>query len=838
MTNGLNIIVLDPQENVICWLDPSYAVITESNKEVTQRSITITYPLDKTSIEWYKQGNKIWIPEIMGLTPCLYVLNTKYTLDYWTNNNISVTAEEVLTELNYLMYADITVDTNGNFLPVTVDKTFINTHFGIDNGGLYEIGTIQTPTSTENQTITPTGTMSKLSLLRLIETSTGNIFITEYTEKNNVITRTLNWYRPENLGNIYNIPLDLNYNMESLDFSIDESSTYSAMAPLLGSATASTTETGTTIVDNTSTTATATNTDTTNTTPNTAQVIVNWKNLAVTKGSQIPLIITHTTEQVDTTDNDGNTTTTEKTVETITETWTAPYTKLAGNYYITDELQNNRNYNYIPVKNNKGAFNLPPKQGQISTSETDARIIYNICALELNTKKYPDAEISISMSDINSILNQSPMTLSLYDKVNVKVPGLTSYIPCTITETSKNMNSPTDDKLTFTTTVNSSVLRQQTEIKAYGTTYNTKDTNIEISGELLTENGNPLSNQTINIVLYENPNSTTSQGDTTVVPKTFDPDKYTYIFTQAQILSHIKGRTEVLETDGDDWTTYTFKSVAGGTYEISNIWARAIRNAYYYYYIYAEDNSFPTSIAVNTTWTNKAFNIVYWYYKKITETGKVRSTYIDTGTLTSIDCVGYLAHNWQGDAKYMDQTSCMPTCISMALEGTSYFKTEEEIIKLFDPKWKLGTPMPEDTDTSPENAQKILKKLGLKNVVFKRFTEDNITDMNLGESKMALITVDCSKLPWWIEKYKEMGASLPSSKDAAHELLCDGWMRHNGVVYLQIHDPAWQGYDAQNEFTQNQVDVHADRFVKFDVIRNALPGSSYYDGYNFLMVTL
>lgn len=832
MTNGLNIIVLDPQENVICWLDPSYAVITESNKEVTQRSITLTYPLDKTSVEWYKQGNKIWIPEIMGLTPCLYVLNTKYTLDYWTNNNISVTAEEVLTELNYLMYADITVDANGNFLPVTVDKTFITTHFGVDNGGLYEIGTIQTPTSTENQTITPTGTMSKLSLLRLIETSTGNIFITEYTEKNNIITRTLNWYRPENLGNIYNTPLDLNYNLESLDFSIDESSTYSAMAPLLGSAKASTTETGTTIVDNTSTTATTTNT--TNTTPNTAQVIVNWKNLAVTKGSQIPLIITHTTEQVDTTDADGNTTTTEKTVETITETWTAPYTKLAGNYYITDELQNNRNYNYIPVKNNKGAYNLPPKQGQISTSETDARIIYNICALELNTKKYPDAEISISMGDINSILNQPPMTLSLYDKVNVKVPGLTSYIPCTITETSKNMNSPTDDKLTFTTTVNSSVLRQQTEIKAYSTTYNTKDTNIEISGELLTENGNPLSNQTINIVLYENPNSTTSPGDPTTVPKTFDPSKYKYTFTQAEILSHIKGRTEVLESTGTDYSTYTFKSIDGGVYEIPTKWALAIRDTYYFAYIYSPNNTFPTAIIVNTDPKNP----VYWYYSKILETDKIMDTFLKTGVLTSIESLGYVAHDQQGDYLFRNQISCMPTCVSMSLQGTTYYRTEEEIIKLYDPNWKVGTAMPDDVQTTVNNTKKILKKLGLKNVSIKKLTQDNITsETNMGTGRSILLGVHASKLPWWQDALKKEGQQLPSLSKDGHELFCDNWMQYNGDLYLSIHDPAFEGYNPATEDRQSKIEERADRFVKYSVIKNA----SLFDyplGYQYIVFTV
>ena len=104
----VNIVIFDFLESFVKWLDPDLADIEETTNANACRKIKITYPYEREVIDedtklWYQQGNKIYIPEINGITSCLYVINTQYEIDFWDKNTITVEAEEVLTELNYNM---------------------------------------------------------------------------------------------------------------------------------------------------------------------------------------------------------------------------------------------------------------------------------------------------------------------------------------------------------------------------------------------------------------------------------------------------------------------------------------------------------------------------------------------------------------------------------------------------------------------------------------------------------------------------------------------------------------------------------------------------------------
>ena len=98
-------------------------------------------------------------------------------------------------------------------------------------GRWYTIGTIE-KLADNKKTIEELGTVTLMKLLRTIEEDTERKFVTEYTYKNNLIYRKLSLMKETTLrqtaGTEY---LDLNYNLDSLDLTVDEEKTYGVWTP-------------------------------------------------------------------------------------------------------------------------------------------------------------------------------------------------------------------------------------------------------------------------------------------------------------------------------------------------------------------------------------------------------------------------------------------------------------------------------------------------------------------------------------------------------------------------------------------------------------------------------
>ena len=202
----MNVIVLNYQEEFITFLNNDHLDITEHYEVGGVRYIEVEYYMQDISdaSELFRQGNKIWVQGDKNLSDCLYVINNEVTRDYFKENNVKFTAEDVIVELNYVPFfkqTDLTTD-NGftlvkqNGIPnnVKVDRKALEYWFG----DYFNIGVVQNTINTERSKILPKGTMTKMELLRFIEEETRNILLPRYEKDihSNVIHRFLDYLNP------------------------------------------------------------------------------------------------------------------------------------------------------------------------------------------------------------------------------------------------------------------------------------------------------------------------------------------------------------------------------------------------------------------------------------------------------------------------------------------------------------------------------------------------------------------------------------------------------------------------------------------------------------------
>lgn len=525
INTALNLIVLTYDEEVLRWLDPDLAQIKETSTKDKCRKIEITYPLYEEYLEsetnWYDQGHKIYIPSISGITNCLYVINTSYEIDYLEKNHIRVEAEEVMTEMNY-DYVGF-VNTQDVTTEVQVEKGKIKqiTEIGEDGeeypisriyyykeyitvtaevlrellGNYYDIETIEL--SENNKQITPAGTMSYMSLLRLIEEQTERRFFTTYINYENTITRRLSLLDTSKVRHVAQTEyLDLNYNLESLELEISEENTYNAMAPEFSNSTTMTAEgtTGTTtptIATPTSTAQLVTNAEnvaqpTTTSKDDLASIIDTWINYEVQYRQEVPMIIKE--------DEQKNLVT--------SATWYAPFEKRKNRLYI-EVPYNTGDSRYNTIQDYKTKITRA-KIGKVSTSETIPEMIYNTLAKSLLEKLTPDFELKISVKDIQMLLGQSNLGYQLFETLYVRIPNFDYYVPCQITETVKNLHLPGENTIKVEANVGSRLNMKDTMITSHDVTMLPGQKNT-ISGMLTTTENEPLANQmvTVNIRLKE-----------------------------------------------------------------------------------------------------------------------------------------------------------------------------------------------------------------------------------------------------------------------------------------------------------------------------------------------
>lgn len=439
---SFNPILLSKDEKLLSWLDPEKLDISVIDEKLKIKTLSITYPIAEKSKETrslFKMGNKIWIPEYNGLKACLYVISSDYNLDYWEKNIISVDCEEVLVELNF---TDLFTDTSTN--TITVNRTRLEEWFG----KYFNIGTVDPCLNSNLCVISIPGTMTKMQLLRYIEEETNNVFITRYEKdpNNNTIHRYLDFLRHDNAGEKHDLVIDLGYSANNIEYEVDESDTYRAIAPILSLSESN-----------------DTNNSTTNNSALTREqltkVINDWKNLAVSKGQVIPMIVEKSTE------TDPNTNE-SKEIIVYTANWAAPFKKEAGKMYVTDDISTGAEYNEILTRPDNEPVEKTPKIGTVSTSNTDKYAIYNDCATTLIEKRYPSIVINSSIKDLQQIW-ENKGSYNVYDTANIKIPLGDRLLPIMVTKTEKNPHSVGENKITLSNPdLGTKIVQKETVITA------------------------------------------------------------------------------------------------------------------------------------------------------------------------------------------------------------------------------------------------------------------------------------------------------------------------------------------------------------------------------------
>lgn len=426
--NFSDVIILDIDEQIICWLNPEFVQIQETNEQKKIRSIKITHPINDDfrayPKNWYQPGNKIWIPENQDMEACLYVIDSSFTVNYWDEDEIEVNAEDVMVELNYVpAYAYAALE------HITITKDWLNVRFG----DYYTIGQYDDPTSKD---FYPSGTMTLMSLLRDVETSTGNYFIPHYKklDGSNIIQRTLNFVSSSNLGKNHSEPnqiIQVGYNTDHIEYTVNESDCFAAIQPLLSMQTKGTVSTSTSESSETS----EVNVDNIN---SLRQTILDWLGLSVQDGETIPMIVEK--------NSDGT--------PNYTAYWDAPFAKNSDKIYLEDDTTNEKTYDKILLKpddiamDNVALRDAVPKIGTVSTTDTDKYAIYNDCANKIMDKRNPEVTIEATVTDLRIITNGTE-TYNVGDKVYLKIPFKDEILHATVTKTVKNNRTPSSNKITI-----------------------------------------------------------------------------------------------------------------------------------------------------------------------------------------------------------------------------------------------------------------------------------------------------------------------------------------------------------------------------------------------------
>ena len=775
---NLNIIILDEQENFLTWLDSEKMEIKETSQENTHKKVSVTYPLENpiTSYEksWFDAGNKIFIPSTIGAEAGLYVINQDANIDFWEKNEITFEAEEVLVQLNNIVYQYVGEKS------LTVNKENLQKWFG----NFYSIGHVDSIPAPKN-VIAPAGTMSLMKLLRLIEEETGYVFGTRYKlEDDNQISRELRLKAPENIGTTHEEYLDLNYNLESLDLTIDESETYSAMAPeiSLNENTASETSTTTQATGNGATTR-----------KDLEKVINAWKELEVEYRENIPMIVEK---------GDGD-------AIKYTAYWYAPFAKDKGKLSIYNTNYTEAKYKTIIPYVSEDILPPQSKTGWVSTNETNEYAIYNVLANALLKKITPSFELNIDVKDIQLITGNSKFGYNLHDKIYVKVPGIEYYVGCTVTETVKNLHLPGENSIKLESNVDSLYLQEETEIKGNDQIIPSGVDTVEITGILqeLVEEHKPIGGEvvTVNIKLdeaYTNPAVNSEITSTTQATTPFKPEEEYYTFTSDEIKNMANIIFNYLISKNEYPKAVNMKATNGKIYSVPFMWCRSIYYAYHQVFLNDDldkntgKGKFPESIEVHH-YTNPDILAIfndYDKYKGSRYEGKyyadffytaiqknrdaIKNNYFPNSSIDSInfDMVGSSDLQYGGD--------CLPVAVSNITEAFFDYHTEKELQKILNTKIENGIPV----STSNINLKK-LSEYGYV-VEWKNIKKDDgfTTIQNYLKNPAVKIEfgVDSSKLPYNSSDMKSKG----------HSLACiNAFIGENGKKYVTVEDGAQLDFD-------------------------------------------
>lgn len=261
--------------------------------------------------------------------------------------------------------------------------------------------------------------------------------------------------------------LDLAYNVDNIQFSTDESDTFTAISPILK------------LSDSGSGTNSLSSTDM-------GKIVDRWLKLQVNKGDIIPMFV----EKVTVTGTDskpcsqrtGTARAPNQSAEQILGTnvlssnyysrplkpndntegdnksfeywkgtayWNAPFTKKKNSFHIEVDRNDSVDYDYIRPRSDLRTSRGPgetPKMGQVETSDEDIYNIYNAVAMKLKEKKDPKFDITVEVANYRDGLYND---YNIHDKVYVKLPNTEGLVVAKVVKTVKSLHDISENKITL-----------------------------------------------------------------------------------------------------------------------------------------------------------------------------------------------------------------------------------------------------------------------------------------------------------------------------------------------------------------------------------------------------
>ena len=264
------------------------------------------------------------------------------------------------------------------------------------------------------------------------------------------------------IGTVHSEVLDFGFNIDNIQYDVDESDVYSSVAPVLQYDEGSGTGNDMTRADFT-------------------DLVTRYMNLSIHKGQKIPMILqkvsitaatdyaakeilgnynstTSPNEAVPSANGDydnywvrpykpqdqaNSSDETQNKWEFIRGTayWYAPYDKAAGSLEVSLTDKQGINYPTIYGRNDtrddKGTYGYN-KTGTTESSDADIFSIYNQCALYLKQHSTPKVELNV---DVSNLQGGQYNNYDIHDKVYIKLPETSELITATVVETTKEANN-------------------------------------------------------------------------------------------------------------------------------------------------------------------------------------------------------------------------------------------------------------------------------------------------------------------------------------------------------------------------------------------------------------
>lgn len=397
--------------------DKSWEVVIDYDYPLTEEDVSVNVPADET----IQAGDNTIAP----LTQVNRVSIEDLTLRLVQQENIlfEETAENLGFDNDYTDY-EITLKYNKPNLNIAVLKEMENDDVLTSN--------------TENQTNISIDLFNDLELQ--LYDSTNSRIVFQYS-----INPTL--------GVIQEDILELGRNTENINFELNETDSYKGIAPVL------------TIED-------LTHTQLNN-------VIQDWVNLEVEKGSLVPMIVqkinassypslpenqnsTYWCKAVKNTNTEG--------VEYYKATayWYAPFNKNAGEIFVADDTDTGVEYDRIFMRSDleldKNDTNNHVKIGTVETSDTDKFAIFNDVCMKLKNKRNPVLNIDVDVANYKNGLYNN---YEVHDKVYVKIPTFEKLVLATVNKTVKNANNMGVNRIELSNyEVNTKTIQTETALAA------------------------------------------------------------------------------------------------------------------------------------------------------------------------------------------------------------------------------------------------------------------------------------------------------------------------------------------------------------------------------------